>query len=148
MGDEGGEARWLPREVEGTHAKTTGIAQHAVEGGRGGVVAEDSNGSADGVDGEEEEAAFEEEGVDAEVDVELVMPEADAPIDGGSNAIEGEDAPGMEQADPEGAGMANVESLGAGLWTTEDVVEAAGLGIEEGLEVGEGGFFFECVNAC
>ena len=137
MGYEGGKARLFPRDVEGAHAETAGIAQHTVEGGAGGVVAEDGEGGADGVDGEEEEAAFEEEGIDAEIDVVLVVPEADAPIDGGSDTVDGEDAPGIEHADAEGSGTAGVEGMGACLGTAEEVVEAAGLGVEEGLEVGE-----------
>lgn len=103
MGDESGKARLFPREVEGAHAKTTGIAQHTVEGGAGGVVAEDGEGGADGVEGKEEEAAFEEEGVDAEIDVVLIAPEADAPIDGGSDTIDGKNAPGIEHAGAESA---------------------------------------------
>ena len=103
MGDESGKARFLPREVEGAHAETAGIAQHTVEGGAGGVVAKDGEGGADGVDGKEEEAAFEEEGVDAEIDVVLVVPKADAPIDGGSDTIDGKNAPGIEHAGAESA---------------------------------------------
>ena len=137
MGDEGGKARLLLREVEGAHAGTAGVAQHAVEGGAGGVVAEDGEGGGDGVDGEEEETAFEEEGVDAEIDVVLVMPEAEAPTDGGSDTIEGEDTPSKKHTDAEGAGLAGVEGMRLCLGAAEEVVEAAGLGIEEGLEVGE-----------
>lgn len=144
LGDERGKARFLPREVEGAHAETAGLAQHAVEGGAGGVVAEDGEGGADGVNGKEEKAAFEEESVDAEVAVELVVPETDSPIDGGSDAIKGEDAPGIEHTDAEGAGMVGVEGMGVCFGTTEEDVEAAGLGVEEGLEVGEVGAFVEC----
>lgn len=144
MGDESGKARFLPREVEGAHAETAGIAQHTVEGGAGGVVAKDGEGGADGVDGKEEETAFEEEGVDAEIDVVLVVPKADAPIDGGSDTIDGKNAPGIEHTDAEGAGMVGVEGMGVCFGTTEEVVEAAGLGVEEGLEVGEVGAFVAC----
>lgn len=42
--------------------------------------------------------------------------------------------------------MASVEGSGARLGTTEEVVEAARLGVEEGLEVIEEDLFFECVN--
>ena len=103
VGDESGKARFLPREVEGAHAETAGIAQHTVEGGAGGVVAKDGEGGADGIDGKEEETAFEEEGVDAEVNVELIVPKADAPIDGGSDTIDGKNAPGIEHAGAESA---------------------------------------------
>lgn len=144
MSDEGGKARLFPRDVEGAHAETAGIAQHAVEGGAGGVEAEDGEGGADGVDGKEKKTAFEEEGVDAEIDVVLVVPEADAPIDGGSDTIDGEDAPGIEHTGAESAGMVGVEGSEARLGTTEEVVEAARLGVEEGLEVGETNLLLRC----
>ena len=40
--------------------------------------------------------------------------------------------------------MAGVEGSGACLGTIEEVVEAARLGVEEGLEVGEVGTFVAC----
>lgn len=42
--------------------------------------------------------------------------------------------------------MAGVEGSGARLGTTEEVVEAAGLGVEEGLEVIEGRAFFPTLH--
>lgn len=42
--------------------------------------------------------------------------------------------------------MAGVEGSGARLGTTEEVVEAARLGVEEGLEVGETNLLLRCAD--
>lgn len=105
-------------------------------------MAEYGNGGAYRIDGEGDETAFEEESVDAKVDVILVIPEADTPIDGGSDAIEGKDSPSIEHADAEGAGVAGVDGLGASFGPVEENVEATCLCIEERLKVVESGYIF------
>ena len=117
------------------HTGTTSETQHAVETDVGGVVAEDGEGCGDGLYGNEDVDEFDEEGEEPVVDVIVEVPEGDAPEDGGHDAENGEDAPGIEHADAEATGVGEVEDIGVGLGATEEVVEAAGVIVKERLEV-------------
>ena len=98
-------------------------------------MAEDGEGCGDGLDGNENVDEFDEESEESVVDVVVVVPEGDTPADGGHDAENGEDAPGIEHADAEATGVGEVEDIGVGLGATEEVVEAAGVIVKERLKV-------------
>lgn len=62
------------------------MAQHTVEADKCGVVSEDGERGGDGIGGECEEDEFEEDREEADIDVVVVLPERDSPIEGGDDA--------------------------------------------------------------
>ena len=97
----------------------------------------------DGGDGEDD---FGDDVVDEVGFVVVVVPKVESPKDGDREAEDGEGEPAAEHQPTEGEGATVVEGreLCGGL--VEESGEAARLVVEEWLEVGEEGVFFECVN--
>ena len=146
-----GVAGWRAEEgvlghVGGIHVEEAGIAQGAVEGGACGMVEEKGEGGNRGMDGSEDEDDFGDDVVEDVGVVVVVVPEVESPKDGDREAEDGEGEPAAEHQPTEGEGTAVVEcgELCGGL--AEESGEAARLVVEEWLEVGEEGVFFECVN--
>jgi hypothetical protein len=132
--------------VGGIHVEEAGIAQGAVEGGACGMVEEKGEGGNRGMDGADDEDDFGDDVVEDVGVVVVVVPEVESPKDGDREAEDGEGEPAAEHQPTEGEGTAGVEGreLCGGL--AEESGEAARLVVEEWLEVGEEGVFFECVN--
>ena len=142
LGAEGG----VLGHVGGIHVEEAGIAQGAVEGGASGMVKEEGEGGNRGMDGSEDEDDFGDDVVEDVGVVVVVVPEVESPKDGDREAEDGEGEPAAEHQPTEGEGTSVVEcgELCGGL--AEESGEAARLVVEEWLEVGEEGVFFECVN--
>ena len=142
LGAEGG----VLGHVGGAHVEEAGVAQGAVEGGASGMVKEEGEGGNRGMDGGDDEDDFGDDVVDGVGVVVVVVPEVESPKDGDREAEDGEGDPAAEHQSTEGEGTAVVEGreLCGGL--VEESGEAARLVVEEWLEVGEEGVFFECGN--
>ncbi len=142
LGAEGG----VLGHVGGIHVEEAGIAQGAVEGGACGMVKEKGEDGNRGMDGADDEDDFGDDVVEDVGVVVVVVPEVESPKDGDREAEDGEGEPAAEHQPTEGEGTSVVEcgELCGGL--VEESGEAARLVVEEWLEVGEEGVFFECLN--
>ena len=98
------------------------------------------------MDGADDEDDFGGDVVEDVGVVVVVVPKVESPKDGDREAEDGEGEPAAEHQPTEGEGTAVVEGreLCGGL--VEESGEAARLVVEEWLEVGEEGVFFECLN--
>ena len=98
------------------------------------------------MDGADDEDDFGDDVVEDVGVVVVVVPKVESPKDGDREAEDGEGEPAAEHQPTEGEGTAVVEGreLCGGL--VEESGEAARLVVEEWLEVGEEGVFFECLN--
>ena len=125
------------RRIMGFHVHAADEARHAGDGDTGGMMTADDKIEIEAVEGEDGVGGGEDNAGDADEDVGVGQ-EGEEGVDTGGDVEDGEDEVFGHDATAPGAAVPEVETDGTGLGVGgKEVVDATGLLVPEGLEVGE-----------
>lgn len=141
--------------IVGAHAGATDEARHAEDADTGGVEDKEADGPVKAFGEEEQIDELDDKAGDEGGGGEGEGGDEDAPIDGGGEGHHGEDGIDGQHTKSVGGGGVGLHGapasclLPAGRQRSmgKGAVEVGRLLVPEGLEVGENGVFFDCVNA-
>lgn len=141
--------------IVGAHAGTTDEARHAEDADTGGVEDKETDGPVKAFGEEEQIDELDDKAGDEGGGIKSEGRDEDAPIDGSGEGHHGEDGIDGQHTKSVGGGGVGLHGAPASCLLPaghrrsmgKGAVEAGGLLVPEGLEVGENGVFLDCINA-